>query len=125
MRVGKRVPSTFYSPTPGKSVMATGVVEAVSHVPRPGSVPYKDHIVTLHLRDLVVESGGGGQAVVYLWSMRDNEWTDAARIRERDTVTLRLSSWYDVADQYEAVNRAELDDEELQLEDPCWGVIVD
>jgi alginate O-acetyltransferase complex protein AlgJ len=89
-------------------------------------VPYKDHIVTMHLCDLENADGSiaGGEALVYMWSMRDNVWTAAARLREGQRITLRLRSWYDVSDKYEAINRTELDDEDLQLEDPCWGETV-
>ena len=61
------------------------------------------------------------QAVVYLWSMRDNEWTSAARLRPGDRVKLRLRPWPDVSAQYEKFNRTELDDSALQLEEPVWG----
>ncbi len=53
--------------------------------------------------------------------MRENVWTRAARLRVGDKVTLRLRAWSDVAAQYEQTNRSELDDPELQLEEPVWG----
>jgi len=97
-------------------------------VPRPGTVPYKDHIEALHLVDIVAaDSRGEGaaeshaQAVVYLWSMRDNEWTSAARLRPGDRVKLSLRPWPDVSAQYEKFNRTELEDPALQLEEPVWG----
>jgi len=107
-------------------------------VPRPGTVPYKDHIEALHLVDIVAaDSRGEGaadtfrnaashaQAVVYLWSMRDNVWTSAARLRPGDRVKLRLRPWPDVSGQYEKFNRTELDDPALQLEEPVWGEDVE
>jgi alginate O-acetyltransferase complex protein AlgJ len=105
-------------------------------VPRPGTVPYKDHIEALHLVDIVAadsrgegagtadtfrEAASHSQAVVYLWSMRDNVWTSAARLRPGDRVKLRLQPWPDVSAQYEKFNRTELDDSALQLEEPVWG----
>jgi len=95
-------------------------------VPRPGTVPYKDHIEALHLVDVMPEDSRGeaashSQAVVYLWSMRDNEWTSAARLRPGERVKLRLRPWSDVSAQYEKFNRTELDDPALQLEEPVWG----
>jgi len=123
MKLGVPTPARFVTPEEGQSLVVTGIVEAVSPSPRPGSVPYKDHIVTIHLRDLEHADGSiaGGEALVYMWSMRDNIWTTAARLREGRRITLRLRSWYEVADKYEAINRSELDDQYLQLEDPCWG----
>ena len=65
------------------------------------------------------------QAVVYLWSMRDNVWTSAARFRPGEPVKLRLRPWPDVSAQYEKFNRTELDDSALQLEEPVWGEDVE
>jgi alginate O-acetyltransferase complex protein AlgJ len=117
-------PQKRYLPlAPGESRIVSGVVEAVSLVPRPATVPYKDHVMTLLLIDLK-EKGrplAEAQAMVYMRSMTDNVWTEAARYRPGDPVVLRLSSWADAAMQYEGINRSELDDSALQLVEPCWG----
>jgi hypothetical protein len=39
-------------------------------------------------------------------------------------VTVRLRPWREVADEYDRLNRSELEDETLQLEEPCWGEMV-
>ena len=134
MKLGQMPESRFFHPTPGGSYVLTGTVQTVSSVPLPGSVPYKDHILTVQLADLtpVAEGvapappgkksvGGMLQALVYLPSMRDNAWTPAARLRPGDQVTVRLRAWSDVAAQYEKINRSEPDDPALQLEEPVWG----
>ncbi|NQT20601.1 MAG: hypothetical protein HQ592_12915, partial [Planctomycetes bacterium] len=123
MKLGEERPSRFVTPEPGKPMTVTGVIEEISPVPKPGSVPYKDHIVSIHLRDLKTEGRPieGGQAVVYMWSMRDNKWTPAARYRDGKRLTLRLKSWYDVSDKLDAIKRSELADDELKWQDPCWG----
>ncbi len=106
----------FVVPAPGETLTVTGVVQAVSLVPRPGTVPYRDHIVSIHLVDI-----DDGEAVVYMHSMTDNEWTRAARLRIGEEITVALRPWSDVADQYDAINRSELDDWELQIAPPAWG----
>ena len=131
MKLGQPPESHFFSPKAGDSYLLTGTVESVSSVPLPGSVPYKDHILTAHLIDLAPEgmgesagknAGGGSlQALVYLWSMRDNAWTPAARLRAGDQVKVRLRAWSDVSAEYEKINRSEPDDAALQLEEPVWG----
>jgi alginate O-acetyltransferase complex protein AlgJ len=128
LKLGEAKPSRFLSLKPGEEIEVSGTVESISPVPRPGTVPYKDHIEALHLVDVVAagddrgpEGGEKTQAVVYLWSMRDNEWTSAARLRPGDRVKLRLRPWPDVSAQYEKFNRTELDDSALQLEEPVWG----
>ena len=95
-------------------------------VPRPGTVPYKDHIVAVHIVDLECgeQAIHGNQAFVYLASMRDNVWTPAARLRPGETVTMRLRPWSDVAPRYERINRTELPDDATQLAEPCWGELI-
>lgn len=110
----------FFVPEPGSSQTVQGTIQAVSEVPRPGTVPYRDHILSVHL----VELPDDAQAVVYVHSMRDNEWTSAARLRPGQTVSLELHNWSDFSDQYDGINRSELDDWELQLQEPAWGVLM-
>jgi alginate O-acetyltransferase complex protein AlgJ len=124
LTVGAAKPSHFFNLKPGEEIVVTGTIESVSSVPRPGTVPYKDHIFAVHLIDIRGPASAKSeelQAVVYLWSMRDNAWTAAARLRPGDRVNLRLQSWSDVSAQYEKFNRTELDDAALQLEEPLWG----
>ena len=130
LKLGEAKPSRFLSLKPGEEIAFSGTVETISPVPRPGTVPYKDHIQALHLVDIARcrfarRGGAHAQAVVYLWSMRDNEWTSAARLRPGDRVKLRLRPWPDVSAQYEKFNRTELDDSALQLEEPVWGEDVE
>ena len=47
IKLGQPGPANFFVPKPGAAVTASGNVEAISNVPRPGSVPYKDHILAL------------------------------------------------------------------------------
>jgi alginate O-acetyltransferase complex protein AlgJ len=127
MKLGTPVPSRFFTPTAGEEVAVSGTVEAIGAVPRPGSVPYADHVTAVHLTDVTVphlREEEPRQAVVYMLSMRDNVWTPAARLRAGERVTLRVKAWTDVAPQYEQINRSEIDDPELQLEEPAWGELV-
>jgi hypothetical protein len=111
---------------PGGERIVRGRIEAVSAVPRPGTVAYKDHVMAIHLTDLEADglSLAETDAMVYMRSMTDNVWTTAARYRPDETVTLRLTAWFDVANRYEGINRSELDDAALQLVEPCWGETV-
>ena len=124
MKLGQAASARFFVPKEGQQVTATGTVEAISTVPRPGSVPYRDHILALHLTDLVIDGQSTGEelaSLVYAESMHDNTPTAAARLRTGDRVTLRLRRWADVSDKYEKINRSEIDDPAVQLEEPCWG----
>jgi len=121
LKLGEAKASRFLSLKPAEEMVVGGMIDNVSPVPRPGTVPYKDHILALHLIDIVGVNADGMQAIVYLWSMRDNVWTAAARLRAGERVKLRLRPWSDVSAQYEKFNRTELDDPALQLEEPVWG----
>jgi hypothetical protein len=105
----------------------TGVVSAVSRSPRPGAVPYRDNIITLHLIDLQGENGklAADQALVYCWGMRDNELTGLAALRPGDTVSLALTGWEEVEGEYGSYRRTPLDDEMMELETPNWGNVID
>jgi len=105
----------------------TATVAALAAVPRPGSVPYADHIVAMHLVDVngAPQTGNESlQCVAYVWSMRDNVWTPGARLRPGDRITVRLRSWADVSEKYEKINRSDIDDPELTVEEPAWAEFV-
>jgi SGNH hydrolase-like domain, acetyltransferase AlgX len=127
MKIGHPALAESFSLKPGEQATVTATVEAASQIPRPGAVPYKDHIFSLHLVDIADPrhpETTGAHALVYLWSMRDNVWTPAARLRAGDKVTIRLRSWDDVSTDYEKFNRSEIDDAELQKEEPLWGELA-
>jgi len=121
------VDSWFFVSAPGEKRMVTGLVSSISVSPRPGSVPYKDNIVTLHLVE-IKEDGQDmefDQALVYGWGMRDNILMDLVAVRAGDKITLKLSSWDDVEGENSSFRRTPLADELLELELPNWGELVD
>ncbi len=121
--LGTPPPSKFFSPEAGRWKTVTGTVAAISSVPRPGTVPYAEHILTAHLVD--IEGADATQALVCTWSMRAQKWTRAASLRPGDRVKLRVRAWSDVSAQYEKINRSELDSAALQLEEPGWGELIE
>lgn len=113
------VPETRFL-APQKKITLNATVLAVSEVPRPNTAPYKDHIMTVHLGDI---NGGNDQAVVYMISMQNNVWTPAAQLRIGENVRFELAPWTDYEAEYGSWNRSELNDEELLLQEPCWGEV--
>ena len=118
LELKERGESDFLTIEEPKTVTAT--VLAVTSVPRPNSAPYKDHVMSLHLGDI----DGNAEALVYIASMKDNVWTDAARLRIGDTVRIELKPWTDFEDEYGSWNRSEFEDGDLNLQEPCWGELV-
>jgi alginate O-acetyltransferase complex protein AlgJ len=116
----------FIAPDSGKNWTVSGVIESISAIPLPGSVPYPDHIASVHLSD--IRSGNPSlnfkQAMVYMQSMKDNQWTAAARLRTGDRVCIQLSAWVDIEDRMGGINRSEPEDGALLLAEPCWGELI-
>ena len=114
--------STFLVPA-GEEIVVRGILADLASPPRPGTVPYKDHIVALHLTEVVLEEGiaAGDHALVYMWSMRDNVLTPVATFQPGRTVRLRMIPWSEVADELDRINRAELEDDAIRLAQPWWA----
>ena len=123
LKLGKSSPSQFVTMKEGGLAMVSGRIEAAAPAPRPGTVPYKDHIVAIHLTDIQSDDPAlkGGEALVYAWSMRDNIWTTAARCTPGQVVGIKLQPWADVEAKCNRINRAELGDSTLLIQEPCWG----
>jgi alginate O-acetyltransferase complex protein AlgJ len=124
--VSNKTADVFFCPNSGTDEIVSAKIKSISPVPRPFSVPYKDHIVTLHLIDVRAESGDDipAEALVYMWSMRNNELTAAASLRPGQSIHLRLFAWSDVSDNLERINRGELMDMRLLSAEPCWGDLL-
>jgi alginate O-acetyltransferase complex protein AlgJ len=123
IRLSPARPHKFFVPPAQATVTATGTVADAARAPRPGTVPYKDHIIAIHLVDLKISKEGteDGEAIVYMWSMRNNTLTGTSKYREGDKVSLRLQPWSELEKKLGSINRADLANDELLLEEPCWG----
>ena len=123
MTLGEAGARRFIVPEPGGEMVVSGTIAAISAAPKPARVPYRDHILAVHVSDLAGEKGPipDSEAVVYMWSMREKVLTPAARYRPGRRIRLRLRPWGDLSETFRKINRSELDDEELTLEEPCWG----
>jgi len=124
--LGQAAPGRFFVPKTGDEVIVTGTIREIAPIPRPGTVPYADHITAVHLVDLSSEREGvsAGEALMYIWGMRNHVLQQAAEFRAGDTITVELRPWADVANQYDGINRTELENEDLQLEEPTWGLVL-
>ena len=126
LELNKNYTSNFYTPEFEVSDAVTGIVREVSSVPIPGTVPYKDHIMSVHISDLknINSNAALGQSVVYFLSMEDNVWTEAARLRSGDEIKLKLYNWDSYSEKFGSINRSEIPDDDLSLEIPCWGELI-
>ena len=114
-----------WSAEEGVRATVEATVRAIGPVPRPGTVPYRDHIVAILVGEVEVLDGPpaarGREAVVYLRSMADNELTAAAGLGPGDRVRLALEPWSNVAGELDGISRGELEDTRLLAAVPWWG----
>ncbi|MGI9088439.1 MAG: hypothetical protein ACR2HH_11980, partial [Chthoniobacterales bacterium] len=78
LKLGQAAAPHFFVPPAGEEVEITGTVDAVSTVPRPGAVPYCDHITTVQLGNVTISGKNQQapvQAIVCFFRMHDNVWT--------------------------------------------------
>ncbi len=130
MELGTPPEEQFVVAPLGETLTVTATVAIASSVPKPGTVPYKEHFISLHLVDLESEGGAmtDGQAVVYVRSMTDGKWTDAARLRIGDRVTMELVSWQAAVEAdpgVATINRSELADATLVFQEFNLGTLVE
>ena len=113
------------TPVPGQVLTVRGRVRQLTQAPRPGTVPYRDHIIAVDLAD--IDTGDAltddAEALVYLSSMEDNIWTAAANLVVGQTVELTLRPWAEVAPDLDGITRAELIDGNVAFAEPWWGAL--
>lgn len=99
--------------------LVRGRIEAISDVPEPGSVPYREAIVAVHLTGVKPLRGPATspEIVAYLWGMRDDRRTVAADYRPGQELTLSLTPWEAAQERYGRFTRVELDDPDFRLID--------
>jgi SGNH hydrolase-like domain, acetyltransferase AlgX len=110
------------------AAVVTATIKQSSGMVRPGTVPYREALASLHLVDIQSTSMNvPASAVVYLWGMRDNKWTAAATYKPGQRVRFRLTPWETVEKQYGSFNRIELDDPNFELIDlpTFWAETID
>ena len=63
----------------------------------------------------------GDQAVVYMYGMRKNVWTDAARYRVGAELTVSAGSFDAMPRGVRETQRSQFENEQLEYEPTCWG----
>jgi alginate O-acetyltransferase complex protein AlgJ len=126
MRLGQARESSFLQVPAGQKRLVSGTVRQAASAPRPGTVTYPDHVVYVHLTDLESADGqplSANEALVTIYSMRNQVWTNAARYRPGQQVRLELRN-YDEADRQLKISRVKsslLANKLAEEEIPCWA----
>lgn len=108
---------------PKTALVVMGKVKASTRPPRPRSVPYKDAVIALHLTGVKAQSGrlSSQEIVVFVWGMRNNQWTPAASYRAGQSVKLQLVPWEKMERKYGSYNRFELEGKAVWDLPTYWG----
>jgi len=111
------------APVPSQGALVEATISAIAAPPKPGTVPYKDCLIAMHLVDVKNLKGIKMEPaiLVFAWGLQDARWTPNATLKAGTRVTLHLQPWSDVETQLGAVNRIELTDDELLLMSPWWA----
>lgn len=106
-----------------KSIVVEGTIASKSEVPAPGSVPYQDCVISLHLVDLKPISGDikEKEIVVFMWGMRNDKLQSPAYYKNGQKLKLTLIPWSEAESEYGSYNRVELLDDNLLALDVYWG----
>ena len=113
---------SFFVPESTNSITVQATVMEMSRVPRLNLAPYKDHVMSLHLR---IDGLKKLQSLVYIQSMKDGKLTRAAGLSPNQQIYIKLRNWDDVKNKYSSLNRSELYNDNITLEPPCWGELID
>ena len=118
--------SAVLTPEPGQVLSVQGRIRQLTPAPRPGTVPYRDHIISVDLVD--IDAGltavSGSEAIVYISSMEDNVWTVAASLVVGQTIALTLRPWAEVAPELDGITRSELIEGNVIFAEPWWGELA-
>lgn len=97
-------------------------VEAVALLPEPGTTPYRDALLAIHLVEIEALGGGevASEVLVYVWGLRDGRPTAAASWRREQQLELRLVPWSQAPPELESLQRFELPEDELLFLDTFW-----
>lgn len=110
------------------TIRIAAVVAQAGHLPDPATLPYREALVPLHLRQ--VRTTGTirlpEEIVVYVWGLRDRKRTPAADLQVGQPVHFNLIPWSQAERDFGRFARAELDDPDFRLIDlpTYWATLV-
>jgi alginate O-acetyltransferase complex protein AlgJ len=118
----------FFVVPPGKTLDVMARVFAVGAMPMPGDSPYADYLTALHLGELEDTASGrkiSGEALAYIFTMRDRKLLPVPGLADGQRVKLRLSNYSERADKLDSLNRGDLEDFGVMMEEPNFAEWID
>jgi alginate O-acetyltransferase complex protein AlgJ len=119
----QRAPQVAPVAAPDGELVVRGRIAALGRLPKPGSVPYKDCVLAIHLTDVrgLPPGDGNRELLTYALGMKDNQWLPVSSLTPGRDIQCRLRAWTVVEAKYGTYNRAELDDMDLLLLPTFWA----
>jgi len=114
------LPETKVAVLKNKSPRQTlrGTIKDITRAPKPGTVPYKDLIVCIHLTD--IEGGNEREALVFLQGLKNNVPTAANTLNPGDKISIEPMLWSNVEDKLGTINRREFSGSAADLDVIYW-----
>ena len=97
----------------------TGTIAGITLPPPPGTTPYPDVITCLHLKD--VSGIPEGEILVFVYGMRSNILTGAAKLQAGQNISLKIVPWETKEHELGSIQRREPLGQEANLEGVYWS----
>lgn len=114
----------FCVASPGRPVDVDARILSLGPLPVPGRSPYADYLTAVLLGDMKEVASGRsipGEALAYLFTMRDRKAVVEPGLAQGRRVKLRLSNYAERADKLDPLNRGDLDDFGVMMEEPNFA----
>lgn len=114
----------FFVVPHGQVIHVTARVVAVGNIPDPGNSPYADYLTAIHLADIEDAATGrriSGDALAYIFTMRNHRRISLAGLAAGKRVALHLSNYAEKADKLDSLNRGDLEDIEVMMQEPNFA----
>ena len=114
----------YLTAAPGQLVEVKATISSMGPVPQPGESPYADYLTAFHLTRITNLRTGAtmaGNALAYAFTMKDRRLLPSASLAPGQTVRARLCNYAENARTLDSLNRGELDDIDVMLEDPTFA----
>ena len=96
-----------------------GTIKDITRAPKPGTVPYKDLIVCIHLTD--IEGANETEALVFLPGLKNNVPTVANALNPGDKISIEPIFWNTVEEKFGSINRREFSGSAADLDVIYWA----
>lgn len=114
----------FFVVPPGQSFEVEAQVKSMGNLPAGTGTPYADYLTAIHLtglRDTATGREIGAEALAYVFTMRNRRIEIPHGLDVGSRIKLRLSSYAEKSDKLDSLNRGELDDLDVMMEEPNFA----